>query len=47
MSFAADNIDGPVSRVAIVKNPDGNAIIMHKLKTGDERAGRVSFRGYW
>lgn len=39
VSFAADNIAGPVCCMPIVKDPDGNAIIMHKLKTGDERAG--------
>ena len=38
VSFAADNIESPVCRMAIVKDPDGNAIILHKLKTADERA---------
>jgi predicted enzyme related to lactoylglutathione lyase len=35
--FAVDNIESPVCRMAIVKDPDGNAIILHKLKTAEER----------
>ena len=37
VTFAADNIESPVCRMAIVKDPDGNAIILHKLKTAEER----------
>jgi predicted enzyme related to lactoylglutathione lyase len=39
VNFAADDIDSPVCRMAIVNDPDGNAIILHKLKTAEERAG--------
>jgi predicted enzyme related to lactoylglutathione lyase len=35
--FAMEDIDSPVCRMAIVKDPDGNAIILHKLKSADER----------
>jgi predicted enzyme related to lactoylglutathione lyase len=38
VAFAAEHIDSPVCRMAIVKDPDGNAIILHKLKTAEERA---------
>jgi catechol 2,3-dioxygenase-like lactoylglutathione lyase family enzyme len=30
--FAARGIESPVCHMAIVKDPDGNAIILHKLK---------------
>ena len=30
--FAAEGIESPVCHMAIVKDPDGNAIILHKLK---------------
>jgi predicted enzyme related to lactoylglutathione lyase len=39
VAFAADDIDSPVCRMAIVNDPDGNAIILHKLKAAEERAG--------
>ena len=31
--FAAENVDSPVCRMAVVQDPDGNKIIIHKLKT--------------
>ena len=33
VAFAAEGIESPVCHMAIVKDPDGNAIILHKLKT--------------
>ena len=36
-AFAAEGIESPVCRMAIVKDPDGNAIILHKLKGAEER----------
>lgn len=30
--FAAEGIDSPVCRMAVVQDPDGNKIIIHKLK---------------
>jgi predicted enzyme related to lactoylglutathione lyase len=38
VNFAMEDIESPVCRMAIVKDPDGNAIILHKLKTAEERA---------
>jgi predicted enzyme related to lactoylglutathione lyase len=38
VAFAAEGIESPVCRMAIVKDPDGNAIILHKLKSEAERA---------
>ena len=38
VAFAAEGIESPVCRMAICKDPDGNAIILHKLKTAEERA---------
>ena len=32
VSFAAEGIDSPVCRMAVVQDPDGNKIIIHKLK---------------
>jgi predicted enzyme related to lactoylglutathione lyase len=37
VDFAMEDIESPVCRMAIVKDPDGNAIILHKLKTAEER----------
>ena len=34
----ADNIESPVCRMAVCLDPDGNSIILHKLKTAEERA---------
>lgn len=36
--FSADNIESPVCHMAVCNDPDGNAIILHKLKTEEERA---------
>ena len=36
--FAMEDIESPVCRMAIIKDPDGNAIILHKLKSAGERA---------
>lgn len=33
----ADNIESPVCRMAICLDPDGNSIILHKLKTAEAR----------
>ena len=32
VSFAAENIESPVCRMAVVQDPDGNKIIIHRLK---------------
>ncbi len=32
VAFAAEGIESPVCHMAIVKDPDGNSIILHKLK---------------
>jgi len=37
VAFAVEDIESPVCRMAIVKDPDGNAIILHKLKSAEER----------
>jgi len=34
VAFAAEGIESPVCDMAVVKDPDGNAIILHKLKRG-------------
>jgi len=31
-TFAAEGIESPVCRMAVVQDPDGNKIIIHKLK---------------
>jgi predicted enzyme related to lactoylglutathione lyase len=38
VTIAAEGIESPVCRMAVIKDPDGNAIILHKLKTAEERA---------
>ena len=38
VGFAAEGIESPVCRMAVILDPDGNAIILHKLKTAEERA---------
>ena len=38
VEMVMDDIESPVCRMAIVKDPDGNAIILHKLKSAEERA---------
>jgi predicted enzyme related to lactoylglutathione lyase len=37
--FLAEDIDSPVCRMAIISDPDGNAIVLHKLKSAEERQG--------
>jgi predicted enzyme related to lactoylglutathione lyase len=32
VSFDTENVESPVCRMAVVKDPDGNKIIIHKLK---------------
>ena len=32
-AFAAEGIESPVCRMAVVQDPDGNKIIIHKLKS--------------
>ena len=38
VEFLADDIESPVCRMAVCTDPDGNSIILHKLKDGNERA---------
>ena len=38
VAFAAEGIESPVCRMAVIKDPDGNAIILHKLKSAEERS---------
>jgi predicted enzyme related to lactoylglutathione lyase len=33
-----DQVESPVCRMAIIQDPDGNKLIMHKLKSEDERS---------
>ncbi|MGZ8336793.1 MAG: VOC family protein [Allosphingosinicella sp.] len=37
VAFLADDIESPVCRMAVCVDPDGNSIILHKLKSEDER----------
>ena len=37
VKFLADDIESPVCRMAICADPDGNSIILHKLKSDAER----------
>jgi predicted enzyme related to lactoylglutathione lyase len=39
VKFLAEGIESPVCRMAVISDPDGNAIVLHKLKTAEERAG--------
>ena len=39
ISVPADDIESPVCRMAVCLDPDGNSIILHKLKTAEERQG--------
>jgi predicted enzyme related to lactoylglutathione lyase len=32
-----DKVDSPVCRMAIIQDPDGNKLIIHKLKSEDEK----------
>jgi predicted enzyme related to lactoylglutathione lyase len=38
VAFAAEGIESPVCRMAVCLDSEGNAIILHKLKTAEERA---------
>ena len=35
--FLAEGIESPVCRMAIIADPDGNAIVLHKLKSAEEQ----------
>lgn len=35
--LAYDKVDSPVCRMVIVEDPDGNKLIIHKLKSKDEK----------
>jgi predicted enzyme related to lactoylglutathione lyase len=35
--IAYDKVDSPVCRMAIIEDPDGNKLIIHKLKPKDEK----------
>ena len=35
--IAYDKVDSPVCRMAIIEDPDGNKLIIHKLKTENEK----------
>jgi predicted enzyme related to lactoylglutathione lyase len=35
--LAYDKVDSPVCRMAIVEDPDGNKLIIHKIKSKDEK----------
>jgi len=35
--IAYDKVDSPVCRMAIIEDPDGNKLIIHKLETEDEK----------
>jgi predicted enzyme related to lactoylglutathione lyase len=37
VTFAAEGIESPVCRMAVIKDPEGNSIILHKLKGAEER----------
>ena len=37
VAFPADDIESPVCRMAVCLDPDGNSIILHELKSADER----------
>jgi len=37
VTFRAEDIESPVCRMAICLDSEGNAIILHKLKSADER----------
>ena len=39
VAFPADDIESPVCRMAVCLDPDGNSIILHKLKSPEERQG--------
>jgi len=35
--IAYDKVDSPVCRMAIIEDPDGNKLIIHKLKSESEK----------
>jgi predicted enzyme related to lactoylglutathione lyase len=37
VTFAAEGIESPCCRMAVVQDPDGNKIIIHKLKSETEK----------
>ena len=37
VAIPAEGIESPVCRMAVCLDPDGNSIILHKLKTAEER----------
>jgi predicted enzyme related to lactoylglutathione lyase len=37
LKIAYDKVDSPVCRMAIIEDPDGNKLIIHKLKAEDEK----------
>ncbi len=37
MQFDAEPFESPCCRMAVVKDPDGNKIIIHKLKPENEK----------
>ena len=37
VAFPADNIESPVCRMAVCLDSEGNSIILHKLKSAEER----------
>jgi predicted enzyme related to lactoylglutathione lyase len=39
--IAYDKVDSPVCRMAIIEDPDGNKLIIHKLKSEDEKGVRT------
>ena len=38
VTMTAEDIESPVCRMAVCTDPDGNGIILHKLKTAEEKA---------
>ena len=37
ISFDTENVESPVCRMAVIADPDGNKIIIHKLKPENEK----------
>jgi predicted enzyme related to lactoylglutathione lyase len=37
VAFAAEGIESPVCHMAVINDPGGNAIILHRLKSAEER----------
>lgn len=37
VTFPSDNIESPVCHMAVCLDPEGNSIILHKLKSADEQ----------